>query len=65
MIASPTSRQPINLENVPQQNAIVGIVACGMAVMMIVGGFDLSVGLYVATAATARLAWRDPAPVRA
>jgi ribose/xylose/arabinose/galactoside ABC-type transport system permease subunit len=56
MIASPTFRQPINLENVLQQNAIIGIVACGMAVMMIVGGFDLSVGAVGATSSTAA-AW--------
>lgn len=56
MIASPTFRQPINLENVLQQNAIIGIVACGMAVMMIAGGFDLSVGAVGATSSTAA-AW--------
>jgi ribose/xylose/arabinose/galactoside ABC-type transport system permease subunit len=39
-----------NLQNVLQQNAIIGIVACGMAMMMIVGGFDLSVG-FTATSA--------------
>ncbi len=43
-VASPTFRQPINLQNVLEQNAILGIVACGMAIMMISGGFDLSVG---------------------
>ena len=56
MIASPTFRQPINLENILEQNAIIGIVACGMAVMMIVGGFDLSVGAVGATSSTAA-AW--------
>jgi ribose/xylose/arabinose/galactoside ABC-type transport system permease subunit len=56
MIASPTFRQPINLENVLEQNAIIGIVACGMAVMMIVGGFDLSVGAVGATSSVAA-AW--------
>src|SRR5580692_4162474 len=40
MIASRTFRQPINLENVLQQNAIIGIVACGMAIMMIVWGSE-------------------------
>ncbi len=49
-IASPTFRSAYNLTNVLQQNSIIGIVACGMAIMMIAGGFDLSVG---ATAAAA------------
>jgi ribose/xylose/arabinose/galactoside ABC-type transport system permease subunit len=40
----------LNLQNVLQQNAIIGIVACGMAMMMIVGGFDLSVGFTVTSA---------------
>ena len=52
-IASPTFRQPLNLMNVLEQNAIIGIVACGMALMMIAGGFDLSVGAVGATAAVA------------
>jgi ribose/xylose/arabinose/galactoside ABC-type transport system permease subunit len=50
MIASPTFRQPANFENILDQSAILGIVACGMAVMMISGGFDLSVGATGATA---------------
>lgn len=44
LIVSPTFRQPQNLWNILQQNSIIGIVACGMLVMMIAGGFDLSVG---------------------
>jgi ribose/xylose/arabinose/galactoside ABC-type transport system permease subunit len=56
MIASPSFRQTINLENVLEQNAIIGIVACGMAVMMIAGGFDLSVGAVGATSSVAA-AW--------
>jgi ribose/xylose/arabinose/galactoside ABC-type transport system permease subunit len=50
VLASETFRQPANLQNILEQNAIVGIVACGMAVMMISGGFDLSVGATGATA---------------
>lgn len=50
LVISPTFRTPVNLENVLEQNAILGIVACGMAVMMISGGFDLSVGAIGATA---------------
>ncbi|MBO0879385.1 MAG: ABC transporter permease [Mycobacterium sp.] len=49
-IASPTFRDPYNLSNILEQNAAIGIVACGMAVMMISGGFDLSVGATGATA---------------
>jgi ribose/xylose/arabinose/galactoside ABC-type transport system permease subunit len=49
-LVSPTFRDPYNLVNILEQNAIIGIVACGMAVMMITGGFDLSVGATGATA---------------
>lgn len=47
---SPSFRDTGNLINILQQNAIIGVVACGMAIMIIAGGFDLSVG---ATAAAA------------
>ncbi|MGW3151584.1 ABC transporter permease [Streptomyces sp. NPDC001177] len=50
MVVSPTFRSTVNLENILEQNAIIGIVACGMAVMMISGGFDLSVGTVGAAA---------------
>ncbi|MCP4382419.1 MAG: ABC transporter permease [Hyphomicrobiales bacterium] len=33
-----------NLTNVLQQNAVIGIIACGMTFAIIAGGFDLSVG---------------------
>ncbi|MCJ8521616.1 ribose transport system permease protein/putative xylitol transport system permease protein [Pseudorhizobium tarimense] len=33
-----------NFGNVLQRNSIIGIVACGMLLMIITGGFDLSVG---------------------
>lgn len=49
-IASPTFRSSYNLTNILEQNAIIGIVACGMTIMMIAGGFDLSVGATGATA---------------
>lgn len=49
-IASPTFRSSYNLVNILAQNSIIGIVACGMALMMIAGGFDLSVGATGATA---------------
>lgn len=43
-IVSPDFRDPDNLINILQQNAIIGVVACGMTLMIIAGGFDLSVG---------------------
>src|SRR5690606_21599747 len=43
-IASETFRNPANLQNIMMQNSIIGIVSLGMLVMMIAGGFDLSVG---------------------
>jgi ribose/xylose/arabinose/galactoside ABC-type transport system permease subunit len=43
-VISPTFRNPANLQNILMQNGIIGIVAMGMLVMMISGGFDLSVG---------------------
>ena len=52
-IASPTFRSSYNLINILGQNSIIGIVACGMALMMIAGGFDLSVGATGATASVA------------
>lgn len=33
-----------NISNVLQRNSIIGIVACGMLLMIVLGGFDLSVG---------------------
>ncbi|MDR3497144.1 MAG: ABC transporter permease [Ancalomicrobiaceae bacterium] len=33
-----------NFANVLQRNSIIGIVACGMLLMIVTGGFDLSVG---------------------
>ncbi|OCJ17344.1 hypothetical protein A6U87_20920 [Rhizobium sp. AC44/96] len=49
-LANPNFRNPANLLNIVQQASMVGIVACGMQIMIISGGFDLSVG---ATAAAA------------
>ncbi|MHB1499115.1 MAG: ABC transporter permease [Acidimicrobiales bacterium] len=48
-VASPSFRTVSNLTNVLEQNAMLGIVACGMLVMMVSGGFDLSVGAVGAT----------------
>lgn len=43
-ILSPNFRNPQNLLNLLQQNSVNGIIACGMTLMIISGGFDLSVG---------------------
>lgn len=43
-IISPDFRDTDNLINILQQNSIIGVVACGMTLMIIAGGFDLSVG---------------------
>jgi ribose/xylose/arabinose/galactoside ABC-type transport system permease subunit len=51
--AAPTFRSTDNLINILQQNAIFGVVACGMLVMIISGGFDLSVGATGAAASVA------------
>jgi ribose/xylose/arabinose/galactoside ABC-type transport system permease subunit len=41
---SESFRNVANLQNILAQNGIIGIVALGMLMMMISGGFDLSVG---------------------
>lgn len=53
-LMSPTFRAPANLVNIVEQQSIIGIVACGMLLMIMLGGFDLSVG--AAGAATSVLA---------
>ena len=67
-MVSPTFRTPFNLQNILEQNSLLGIVACGMTIMMIAGGFDLSVGATGATAAVvgaavANLGWGTPATI--
>jgi ribose transport system permease protein len=49
-IANPNFRNPANLLNIVQQASMVGVIACGMQLMIISGGFDLSVGAVAATA---------------
>lgn len=44
VVVNDNFREPQNLINILQQNSIIGIVACGMLLMIVVGGFDLSVG---------------------
>jgi ribose/xylose/arabinose/galactoside ABC-type transport system permease subunit len=52
-IANPVFRSNMNLMNILEQNAMLGIVAAGMLVMMVSGGFDLSVGAAGASASVA------------
>ena len=56
MIASPAFRSVANLVNIVEQQSIIGIVACGMLLMILLGGFDLSVGA-VGAASTVLAAW--------
>jgi ribose/xylose/arabinose/galactoside ABC-type transport system permease subunit len=44
LATSDSFRTTDNLLNVLQQSSITGVLACGMLVMIIAGGFDLSVG---------------------
>lgn len=41
-----------NISNILMQNSIIGIVACGMFLIILLGGFDLSVGAVGATTST-------------
>jgi ribose transport system permease protein len=50
-IIYPRFLDPINIRNILSQSAPVGIVAAGMTLVMIAGGFDLSVGAIFALAA--------------
>jgi ribose transport system permease protein len=43
---------PQNLLNILSQNAPIGIVAIGMTIVMLAGGFDLSVGAMIGMGAT-------------
>jgi ribose/xylose/arabinose/galactoside ABC-type transport system permease subunit len=51
--ASSSFRTATNLTNILEQNSMLGIVACGQFVMMVSGGFDLSVGAVGATGSVA------------
>ena len=46
--ASPQFLRPTNLGNVLEQTSLIGIIAMGVAVLMVSGNFDLSVGANVA-----------------
>jgi ribose/xylose/arabinose/galactoside ABC-type transport system permease subunit len=53
---SRTFRTPANLVNIVEQQSIIGVVACGMLLMILLGGFDLSVGS-VGAASSVLAAW--------
>jgi ribose/xylose/arabinose/galactoside ABC-type transport system permease subunit len=44
LVVNPEFRNVDNIKNVLQQSSITGILACGMLVIIITGGFDLSFG---------------------
>ena len=48
LVAKSTFGTYQNIVNVLQQNAVIGIIACGMTFAIILGGFDLSVGAVAA-----------------
>ena len=58
-IASPAFRDSANWINIVEQQSMIGIVACGMLLMILLGGFDLSVGA-VGAAASLVGAWVMP-----
>jgi len=56
---SPAFRHSANWINIIEQQSMIGIVACGMLLMILLGGFDLSVGA-VGAAASVVAAWTMP-----
>lgn len=53
MATNEAFRRPANLMNILQQSSLIGVVAIGMALVIIAGGFDLSVGAIGAGASIA------------
>ena len=52
LFTTPAFGRWANLSNILMQNSIIGIVACGMFLMILLGGFDLSVGAVGAMTST-------------
>src|SRR3954466_4088202 len=46
-VMNPNFLSETNLRNVARQTAILGIVACGQTMVILSGGFDLSVGMVI------------------
>ncbi|WP_053351531.1 ABC transporter permease [Leucobacter musarum] len=55
-ILNPVFRSPENLLNILQQASLVGVIALGMQLMIVSGGFDLSVGAVAAASGCAAAA---------
>lgn len=53
---------PVNLRNMAIQNADIALVALGMTVVMIAGGFDLSVGAIYALGTVVSATYADSVP---
>jgi inositol transport system permease protein len=64
-IFNPSFLEPNNLVNVARGASIVGIMACGMTVAMIGGGFDLSVARMAAFSSIILVMAQDLGPVLA
>lgn len=52
LITTPAFGKWANISNILMQNSIIGIVACGMFLIILLGGFDLSVGAVGAITST-------------
>jgi len=52
LLTTPAFGRWANISNILMQNSIIGIVACGMFLMILLGGFDLSVGAVGALTST-------------
>jgi len=46
-LLNPNFLSDVNIRNVSRQTAILGIVACGQTMVILSGGFDLSVGMVI------------------
>ncbi|MBI4247349.1 MAG: ABC transporter permease [Candidatus Rokubacteria bacterium] len=46
-VLNPNFMSAVNLRNVARQSAILGITACGQTMVILSGGFDLSVGMVI------------------
>ncbi|SFO38456.1 ABC transporter permease [Actinomadura madurae] len=64
VMANPQFRDGENLINVLQQASIIGVIAIGQTMVLILGGFDLSVGAVAAMAGVATYLFfgADPSP---
>lgn len=61
-VGNPSFLEPSNLVNVIRSASVIGIIACGMTVVMIGGGFDLSVARTAALAGVVMVLLQDFGP---